>query len=60
MYKGKHIMSRIQDVYRRKTVHICINVYGGLQYSAKRVFALHTIGFGFSSSTLKSVMVSRR
>lgn len=27
-------------------MHICINVNGGLQYSAKRGFALRIIGFG--------------
>lgn len=33
------------SIYRRKNVHICINVYGGLHLSAKRGFALRTIGF---------------
>lgn len=38
---------RKPDVSRGQNVHTCINVYGGLQYSANRSFALQTIGFVF-------------
>jgi len=35
-----------------QNVHICINVYGGLQYFAKCGFALRFLCFGFGFSPL--------